>query len=365
MKGKAIIPLVLGLCVGVVAVKFLVDTLQRAKGANADREVITVVRARQDIDSFQKLTPELLEVVETVENNLIPSADRIFSLDEVLDRVTSKGIPQYTPLLKSMLAEVGTPPGLKGRIPAGYRAVSVKIDEVTGVAYQVRPGDWVDVIVVMDVESAGMTRRKETIAEVILQHVEVLAIGQVVRKARSRKSSSAQPAKSATLLVTEEEAPKLHLAATRGKITLSMRGADDQITTVPRIARGSEVISGLRDPNAAPPVGTGSQSGSPSFLQQLMAKMAMAQAPRRPPSFKPEPPHGITVYRGLTPPNGVTLPGSTVAADWTQIRKITFASPRSRKIVSVTEGPVSPSQTVMNQKGRGSVFRVGSASSGH
>ena len=111
MKGRAIIPLVLGLCVGLVAVKYLVNTLQNAKGSSGDSQTISVVRATQDLDSYQEITAEFVELVETTDDTFAPSQERITSLEDVIGRVTAKAIPERAPILLSMLAPPDTPAG--------------------------------------------------------------------------------------------------------------------------------------------------------------------------------------------------------------------------------------------------------------
>lgn len=337
MKGKAIIPLVLGLCVGLVAVKFLVDKIQNARGSQGDKKMMMIVRATQDIDSFKALTAEMIEVITVPDSKLVPPRDRVTTLEEAIGRVTAKAIPQFSPVLKSMLAEEGTPAGMVGRIPPGYRAVSVKIDEVTGVAYQINPGDWVDVIVVMDIDTGNASRRRETIAEVILQHVQVLAMGQGIRP---EKGSAIKPAKSATLLVEQADAPKLHLAATRGKVTLSMRGEDDTINESLQIVTGSEVFQGIKKAN---PATNGMDAATVAKL------LAMANSNKGDPSGLGAEgmPHTMTVYRGFTTPDGITPTASTAPFDWQQIQHVTFAGVHSRKILAVSEGPSNSAQAVM------------------
>lgn len=339
MKGKAIIPLVLGLCVGVVAVKLLVDTMKRAQAANAARNTVTIVRAKQDIDAYSMITKEMVETVETSDGRLIPQAERLTSLDAVVGRVTSKGVPQTSPVLASMLAPEGTPAGMVGRIPPGFRAVSVEIDEVTGVAYQLKPNDWVDVIVVMDVESAGSGRRnKETVAEVILQHVQIAAIGQATTGKPGEGASKVKAAKSATLLVSEEDVPKLHLAATRGKITLAMRGDDTNIVENPPSAHSRDLGGSLRQ-----------------LQEAAAAAMAQAQAPAQPPARptseparvaanvqQPEPPYAVTVYLGS--PYKSLYPPS--------VQRITFENANSGNILDISDGPISRGAALMSGRGR-------------
>lgn len=244
MKRKAIVPLVLGLIVGAFTIKLVLNAVQKAQASGKKTPIIMAVRARQDIRAREKITVDKVELIETPESVFAPAAERFETIESLLGRVTAKGIPEGTPILRAMLAPEGTAPGLRGIIPPGFRAVSVKIDEVTGVAYQLTPGDWVDVIVVMDV-ATSYRGRKETIAEVILQHVQVVAIGKTITPQPTASGSQGKPAKSATILVREEDVPKLHLAGTRGKITLSMRGNDDFKQTTPPSATMRDVINQL------------------------------------------------------------------------------------------------------------------------
>ncbi|HUU83087.1 MAG TPA: Flp pilus assembly protein CpaB [Phycisphaerae bacterium] len=231
MKMKAIIPLALGVVVGLVAIKFLVDTVQRAKGEPA--ETVTTFVAKTDIPASIELSAEMLARVETPKSPLVPEG-AFTSPDELIGRVTSKSIPQGSVISPLSLAPPGTPPGLTERIDEGFRAVSVKIDEVSGVAGQVRPDDFVDVIVVMKVKHG---RKTDTIARIILQKVKVIAVGQNL--ASQTQADAASLARSITLLVRDLDVPKLHLAQTQGKITLAMRGVDDRL--IPEAGRVSSL----------------------------------------------------------------------------------------------------------------------------
>ena len=311
MKGKAIIPLLLGLGIGLVAVKFAVNTIKRAQAAGHTTETIKVVRAKQDISAYEEIAVEKVELVETVDNLFAPANDRIGALDDVVGRVSAKTIPKGTAVWKSLLAPEGTGPGMVGRIPPGYRAVSVKINEVTGVAYQIKPGYWVDVIVVIDIDSSTRGKR-ETVAEVILQHVRVVAIGHATEPGTNEPMSKVKPAKSATLLVAEADVPKLHLAATRGKITLAMRGEDEQMTARPASANMGDVLTafGLGQPEPSEPL--------------RRRRTAYAD------------PHDVLVYRGSTPGDAPTT------VEW-----ITFKNARSSKIIKVvTELPSRALSTI-------------------
>lgn len=313
MKGKAIIPLALGLCIGLIAVKFGVDAIRKAKGSVPAQETVKVVAAKVDIDAYQEITPEMVDLVETPDTALVPESERFTSIDDLKGRVTAKAIPQFAPVLATMLAPPGTPAGMVGRIPPGYRAVSVKIDEVTGVAYQIKPGDWVDVIVVMDIQSGGRGSKKQTIAEVILQNVQVAAIGQETNGQQGGGTAKVKPARSATLLVTDQEAPKLHLAATRGKITLAMRGDDDSAkSSSPIMMTDAEAFESIEDEKEPEPTQPPSR---PAQVAQL----------------EPEPdfnqPHSVVINRGSTTSGVAPI-----------VERITFENAQSSNVIGINDG---------------------------
>lgn len=330
MKRKAIVPLVLGLLVGIFAVKMGMDTFKKAQ-AGQKIPMITAVRAIQDIAPLQELTREMIELIEVPESALLPPAERIATLEEVLGRVTLKAIPQQSPVLLSMLAPEGTPAGLVGRIPDGYRAFSVRIDEVSGVAYQIRPGDWVDVLVVMDVPSVG--GRRETVSEVVLQNVQVAAIGNATAAAGGSGNTKMRPAKSATLLVKEEDAPKLHLAQTQGKITLTMRGGDGSTTDHPPSADMRSLRSGL---SASGPLDV--SKGWMASLMEIGSGGSPQIEPAEPP-MELSPPHAVLIFHGTRS----TEQGSNV-------ERITFQNANSSTILSVAYGP--PTRGVSETSGR-------------
>ena len=334
MNRRAAIPLILGLVIGLVAVKFVMDSVRRAQASSQAKQTVTAVQAKQDINAYEEIRPEMVQAVETVDSQLTPSNERLSAVDQVVGRVTAKPIPQNAPVLKSMLAAEGTRPGMVGRIPTGFRAVSVKIDEVTGVAYQIQPGDWVDVIVTMDIDS-GSRAKKETISEVILQHVQVAAIGQGTNPEPEGTGGKVKPAKSATLLVKEDDVPRLHLAATRGKLTLALRGEDDKTTGTPAVAYSSQISStgkGTDEPPVAP---------QPVPVEAPRTALPPPQPPVTP-LAPPPPPYEVAVYRG-----------TTVGNQPTTIERVIFENAKSNKVIEVAPGaPSRASRTLGGAQSR-------------
>jgi pilus assembly protein CpaB len=308
-------------------VKFAINTIRKAQASSESNKTVTVVRAKLDIAAHEEIQKDMVETVETADSLFAPANERMDKVDTAIGRVAAKAIPKNAPVLLSMLSPEGTRPGMVGRIPSGYRAVSVKIDEVSGVAYQMQPGDWVDVIVVMDVES-GVKGKKETLAEVILQHVQVAAIGYGTNPEADANPSKMKPAKSATLLVPEEEVPKLHLAGTRGKITLAMRGEDDKSQNNPAVAYGSEIMKGATpEPAPAPPGATAPPPAPP------VRRVA--------PALEPEP-YAVMVFHGTTANQAPT------------VERITFENAHSSRIMEMAQGgPTRASSTMTGTKDRG------------
>lgn len=328
MKRKAIVPLVLGLVVGVFTVKFGIDTIRKAQDASAATTKVKMVRAKMDIRAFDEIGPEMVEVIETNETILVPQAERLDELEKAVGRVTSKAIPAGAPVFASMLAPEGTPKGMVGRIPPGFRAVSVKIDEVAGVAYQIQPGDWVDVIVVMDVDT-GVRGKKETIAEVILQKVQVAAMGNATNPPADGSPAKTTPAKSATLFVNELDVPKLHLANSRGKITLAMRGTNDRSGFGHLSADMGDVVPGLKPKKKG--------SGGMSPFMAMLGFGGGAEAGKK--EVVPTPVRVVdqTPLPEPDPRTVLIVRGSSSVED---MQRITFEGEDSSRILAITSGVV-------------------------
>lgn len=205
--------LVCGIGAGFMIFEYLRAPVESA-AAPTDRTRPVVVAAR-DLAAGTILQPLDVKVVEWPAE-LAPAT---YASDEaaVLGRGLVAHVSADEPLLESKLAQSGQG-GLPVVIPDGMRAVSVKVDEVIGVAGFVLPGTRVDVLATFGDRDAAVTR-------VILQNVEALAAGQTTQPDAQGKP---QTVPVITLLVSPEEAEDLTLAATQGQIQLALRGTLDQ-----------------------------------------------------------------------------------------------------------------------------------------
>jgi pilus assembly protein CpaB len=130
-------------------------------------------------------------------------------------------VVRHEPILPAKLASKEAGSGLPPIIPAGKRAMSVKVNEVIGVAGYVLPGTHVDVLAT----ASPSNRTEDTTSKVVLSNVEVLAAG--TRLEQDSKDSKPMQVTVVTLLVTPDEAERLTLASTEGKIQLALRNPLD------------------------------------------------------------------------------------------------------------------------------------------
>jgi pilus assembly protein CpaB len=195
-----------------------------------------VIIATTDIPIGSQIGDQQIAVVK-YPKKLLPEKAMV-KIDEVRGRVTVTNIAAKTPILDSQLAGIGSQPGLPGVTPAGMRAVSVRVDEASGVGGFVAPGAYVDVIAIMQPQIDGAKQ----VSKVILQKVRVLAGGQQMQTKPDGKPALVN---TVTVEVTPAQAEKLKLAESEGRLQLSIRNATDQIIEKTPGATRRDVLNDL------------------------------------------------------------------------------------------------------------------------
>lgn len=181
-----------------------------------------VAVAKVAIPLGTKIIPEQIMVVQFPKESTPDGAFE--SVDKLTGRVAVTNIAPREPITEARLAPEGTAGGLSAVIPEGYRAMTVKVDDVVGISGFIMPGTLVDVVVVIDpAEKAGM---QDPISKIVLQNIKVLANGQNIDKPEDQREANS--VKAVTLLVLPEQAEKLALAASEGHLQLVMRNSVDQ-----------------------------------------------------------------------------------------------------------------------------------------
>jgi pilus assembly protein CpaB len=144
------------------------------------------------------------------------------TMREVEGRVVKVPIAQGNPILTSMLAPEGTAAGLSGILEDGKRALTVKVDEVAGVAGFLHPGDRVDVL--MDMAMQGEDQ-KDHFSKTILHDISILTTGQIWEQKGDNKPIVVN---TVTLELTPEQAEVLNLASNQGKIRMALRNRNNR-----------------------------------------------------------------------------------------------------------------------------------------
>jgi pilus assembly protein CpaB len=134
-------------------------------------------------------------------------------------RVVLSPLERGEPILRSKITGPGQRALLSSLLEEGKRAVTLRVDDVRGVAGFILPGDFVDVVLIAE---DGPPRR-ENYSEILLQHLKVLAVDQLA----SERQEQPTVAKAVTIEVTPEQAQKLLLATNIGKLSLILRRPEE------------------------------------------------------------------------------------------------------------------------------------------
>jgi pilus assembly protein CpaB len=221
MRNKRFFLVLVGaLIFGVLAAVSVSKYLSSAQAYTKNLNKVAVAKVAIPIGS--KIIPEQIMVVQFPKES---TPDGAFDTPEKLaGRVAVMNIAAREPITESRLAPEGTAAGLSAIIPEGYRAMTVKVDDAAGISGFIMPGTLVDVVVVIDPrEGSGM---QDPISKIVLQNIKVLANGQNIDKPKDEREANS--VKAVTLQVTPEQAEKLALASSEGKLQLVMRSQIDQ-----------------------------------------------------------------------------------------------------------------------------------------
>jgi pilus assembly protein CpaB len=220
MRNKRFFIVLVGaLIFGVLAAVSVSKYLSSAQAYTKNLNKVAVAKVAIPIGS--KIIAEQIMVVQFPKES---TPDGAFdSAEKLAGRVAVVNIGAREPITESRLAAEGTAAGLSAIIPEGYRAMTVKVDDAAGISGFIQPGTLVDVVVTIDPEGSS---RQDPVSKIVLQNIKVLASGQNIDKPEDERE--AKSVKAVTLQVTPEQAEKLALAATEGKLQLVMRSQIDQ-----------------------------------------------------------------------------------------------------------------------------------------
>ena len=208
---------------------------------------VPVLVSNADLSWGTKLTPEMMQLQE-FPPGAIPEG-HFTSLEAIKDRVLLIDLKRSELLLESKLAPLGTTSGGVAAVTdINKRAMSVKVDDVIGVAGFIKPGDRVDVMVTIEPEGG---KQANMMSKMILENVKVLASG--TQMERKGKDEEPKPVQVITVEVDVDEAEKLALASTQGKLRLALRNPLNSEKVLTKGANVGALFSSYRPKQTAKP----------------------------------------------------------------------------------------------------------------
>jgi len=186
-------------------------------------ETVPVIVAAVKIDFGQQIEEDLVRIVdwpaEFVPEKAFTSPEDLFGDKSEEARVATRAMDPGDPILETKVSGFGADASITRLLGEGKRAFSLQIDAVSGVAGFVSPGDRVDIILTE-------SQNGQISSRVILQDIQVIAVDQQSQK----RQIGAQIGRTATLAVTPRQVQMLALAQQIGKLSLTLRGANDVYT---------------------------------------------------------------------------------------------------------------------------------------
>jgi len=197
-------------------------------------ELSKVVVTTGDIHTKTVLTPEMLQIKELPEEYIHPLAFR--KIEDAVGRVVTVQLAKGEQLLTVKTAKWGeTKEGLAYTIPDGQRAMTVAIDEISGIAGLIKPGDCVDIAAVLSIVDLN-TQKETPYSFIVLQNISVLAVG------KNMDSAGQSDAKNITLAVTVEQSRPLLLASQKGSVRLMLRSPLDSGTVSTQPLKPADIL---------------------------------------------------------------------------------------------------------------------------
>src|SRR6188474_2875623 len=277
MKMKSLILIFIALGCGLVASIGISQVMARGGGGGGNVETEQILVTLNDIDIGAKFTAQNVRLEDWPKAKIPEGAVR--QLDDVKDKFANARFFKGEPLHVNKISDTLT--NIANKVPQGYRAMPVKVDEDT-VMKGISPGDRVDVMVFLKRNGSDIP---ETGAFTILKNVRVFAVNTNTERATDAKGETAN-FKTVSLLVKPEHARELAVATAMGKIMLTLRRPDEldeaageEVTPLNDILSGRSKIASEPPTAPAPPAGSNftnfvqdALSGtSPTLGQELVA----------------------------------------------------------------------------------------------
>jgi pilus assembly protein CpaB len=236
-QNRMVIGLAIALVVAFMLATFVYKQFQKASTAKpVDTEHVVVAASALPLGA--RVDASNLKLIAWPAGQSV--AGMFTSIDQCANRALITAVAANEMILDPKLAPKEAGAGLPATIPEGMRAMSVAVNDVIGVAGFVTPGTKVDVLVTGKLSGANRNE-EDTITRTILENISVLAAGQKIEQDREGKP---QTVPVITLLVSPEDAARLAMASTQGKIQLALRNTVDSKRVEPASVLEANLFSG-------------------------------------------------------------------------------------------------------------------------
>lgn len=246
MRRSNLVVLMLAVVMGSIAAFMAKNFIQANAKVNPGGPLGTIVVASAPLGFGVTLSRDNVMEIPWASSQLPDGA--FSSREELLKegrRAVLTPVSKNEPILNSKITGAGQRASLSALLEDGKRAVTVRVDDVKGVAGFVLPGDRVDVLLIRSVNRAG-GGPSESVSDVMLQHVKVLAVDQLVNE----RQETPTIAKAVTLEVSTEQAQKVMLAQNIGKLSLILRQPGENEAKIARRVNESDL--GIAEVQLAP-----------------------------------------------------------------------------------------------------------------
>jgi pilus assembly protein CpaB len=266
MRSRGLLMLVIAVIAGLVAVVLAARWMQSQSGKRSQIAV-----ANMDIELGGRLSAEMVRMTDWPVGSIPPGSAT--ELEKLVGRVARDSIQRGEPVLESRLAPVGTRGGLSAVVAEGKRAMTVRVNDVVGVAGFALPGTFVDVMVNTQGEGAKNNDRDRTISKIVLDRILVLAVAQEA----DRDTTKPKVVNAVTLELTPEQAEMLDLARSVGTLSLVLRN-QSELKNIATTGITKAELLGLAVPAPAP---TPAAAPAPVVRRVAMPVVAAAPVARR------------------------------------------------------------------------------------
>lgn len=268
---RALVMVIISIIIGLGAVVLA----SRWVNTQATAQSSKVVVAATDVDLGTPLAPQMLKVADWPSGSVPTGA---FTDVKALDtRVLKTSVSRGEPVLESKLAPLGATGGLSAVIKEGNRAMTVRVNDVVGVAGFALPGNYVDIVVNTVDETAKAANGNNSISKIVLEHILVLAVAQE----QNRDETKPKVVNAVTLEVTPEQAEKLDLARSVGTLSLVLRNQIDSSLAATGGSTKKDLLNSDTQP-AALPVATDAKSevaAAKPVVKKVVRRKAVAKTP--------------------------------------------------------------------------------------